>query len=56
MPQSSSSSSNSRLSSPTRMRNLDDTYARSIFCVIDPESFEMAMKKHGGKAMKEKLV
>jgi hypothetical protein len=44
-PSSLSSSSTSPSSSPIRLRNLDDIYARCNFCLVEPENFEEAMKE-----------
>jgi hypothetical protein len=55
-PSSPSSSSTSPSSSPIRLRNLDDIYARCNFCVVEPENFEEAMKEESWKkAMKDEI-
>jgi hypothetical protein len=55
-PSSPSSNSTSPSSSPIRLRNLDDIYARCNFCVIEPENFEEAMKEESWrKAMEDEI-
>ena len=57
-PQStpSSSSSLSPSSSPRRMKSLSDVYASCNFCVVEPESFEEAIKEETWKkAMEEEI-
>jgi hypothetical protein len=44
-PSSPCSSSTSQSSSPMRLRNLDDIYARRNFCVVEPENFEETVKE-----------
>ena len=57
-PQSSPSSSNSSSPSltPRRMKSLSDVYASCNFCVVEPESFEEAIKEEAWKkAMEEEI-
>jgi hypothetical protein len=52
----SPSSPSSPSSSPIRLRNLDDIYARCNFCVVEPENFEEAMKEESWrKAMEDEI-
>jgi hypothetical protein len=53
-PSSPSSSSTSPSSSPMRLRNLDDIYARCNFCVVKPKFFEEVVKEESWrKAMED---
>ncbi|XP_058185851.1 uncharacterized protein LOC131303080 [Rhododendron vialii] len=53
---SSSSSSSTPSSTPIRMRSLSDVYAQCNFCMVEPESFEEAIKNETWiKAMEEEL-
>lgn len=55
-PSSPSSSSTSPNSSPMRLRNLDDIYARCNFCVVEPENFEEEVKEESWrKAMEDEI-
>jgi hypothetical protein len=55
-PSSPSSSSTSPSSSPMRLMNLDDIYARCYFRVVEPENFEEAMKEESWrKAMEDDI-
>ena len=57
-PHSSPSSFNSSSpsSTPRRMKSLSDVYASCNFCVVEPESFEEAIKEEAWKqAMEEEI-
>jgi hypothetical protein len=53
---SSPSSQSSSSTSPMRLRNLDDIYARCNFCVVELENFEEAVKEESWrKAMEDEI-
>ena len=53
----SSSKSSSPSSTPRRMKSLNNVYASCNFCVVEPESFEEAIKEEvWNKAMEEEIM
>ena len=55
-PSSPSSSTNGSTSTPRKMKDLNDVYARCNFCILEPENFEEANQdKDWRNAMEEHI-